>query len=70
MRTTALALALLLACSACAGDDLHTEARRDIPRDARGDPVLAEIPLAPGTVAAPGTPAVKVQSCTHRRRCP
>jgi hypothetical protein len=58
------ALALLLACNACVGDDLPKRARAEVPRDARGDAVLTAIAPAPGNVP------VFTQSCTHRRRCP
>lgn len=59
-----LALLALLALAGCVQAESMAPRLSDVPRDGRGEPILAAPNVASG--AAP----VKPESCAHRRRCP
>jgi hypothetical protein len=63
-----LALLALLALAGCVQTESMPPRLSDVPRDGRGEPILAAPNVAPG--AAPGAATVKPESCAHRRRCP
>jgi hypothetical protein len=63
-----LALLALLALAGCVQAESMAPRLSDVPRDGRGEPILAAPNVAPG--AAPGAATVKPESCAHRRRCP
>jgi hypothetical protein len=59
-----IALLALLALAGCVQAESMAPRLSDVPRDGRGEPILAAPNVAPG-----GAP-VKPESCAHRRRCP
>jgi hypothetical protein len=65
-------LVLLLALAGCVEADRPGPAVVSVPHDARGQPIFnAIMPQSPAdTAATPGVKPAKIESCTHRRRCP
>lgn len=53
-------LLLMLALAGCVAADRVPPGAAGVPRDTRGEPIMA----------APGDAPVKAASCAHRRRCP
>ena len=70
MRAIVALLLVVAGCATLPNPPIHPVAVVDVPRDYRGEPIIAAVRLSPGGPAAPPVKVVKPVSCKHARRCP